>query len=94
MVRKYEVFRFFRKQINISIFSSIPKSQPYSRNNETSKRDDVDPRSKSFLHLCQLLKEMIKSNLPKMILMENVFGFESVRSLAYSYNFIITLGSF
>ena len=68
-------------------------SQPYSRNNVTDNRDMNDPRSKSFLHLCQLLRQIKmkstkclkneESYLPFFICMENVVGFEKVSSNSY-----------
>lgn len=78
----------FLNKLNASIWVMSPPCQPYTRNNETETRDNNDPRSKSFLKLIQLIKEM--SSPPKYIALENVVGFEE------SYccdNFIETLRS-
>ena len=67
-----------------------PPCQPYTRNNDSVGKesgdltDETDKRSASLLHLCRLLgntKEYSEDALPRLILMENVIGFESVRLL-------------
>ena len=57
------------------IWAMSPPCQPYTRNNALQK-DDSDPRSKSFLHLCNLLTQLDFNDRPKIIFLENVVGFE------------------
>lgn len=63
-----------------TIFVLSPPCQPHTRQHENQKQEFNDPRSKSFLHLCNLLEQMEESNLPRLLLMENVVGFESSAS--------------
>ena len=60
------------------IWSMSPPCQPHTRQHANQEEDMNDPRSKSFLHLCQMLREMDFSTLPRCILLENVIGFENV----------------
>lgn len=53
-----------------------PPCQPHTRQHDNQEQDLEDPRSKSFLHLCQLLQDMEESKLPHILIMENVVGFE------------------
>jgi tRNA (cytosine38-C5)-methyltransferase len=59
-----------------TIFVMSPPCQPHTRQHDNQKRELDDPRSQSFLHLCDLLEEMNESKLPSLVLMENVVGFE------------------
>lgn len=61
------------------IWAMSPPCQPHTRNNVHNK-DMNDPRSKSFLHLCSLIETLPLENLPFMIVLENVVGFESSQS--------------
>jgi tRNA (cytosine38-C5)-methyltransferase len=58
------------------IWCMSPPCQPHTRQHENQSNDLLDDRSKSFLHLCDLLMEMDPEKLPKLILLENVVGFE------------------
>ena len=53
-------------------------SQPYTRQHDRQREDLTDQRAKSFLHLCDMLRVMDDDTLPKIIVLENVIGFESV----------------
>ena len=55
-----------------------PPCQPHTRQHSNQEQDVEDPRSKSFLHLCDMISSMKSESLPKVILLENVIGFESV----------------
>lgn len=55
-------------------------SQPYTRQHNRQQDDLTDQRAKSFLHLCDMLRVMDGNTLPKIIVLENVIGFESVSS--------------
>ena len=63
-----------------NIFLMSPPCQPHSRQHSNQEADLQDPRSRSFLHLCDLLEQMPKESLPQAILLENVVGFESSNS--------------
>jgi tRNA (cytosine38-C5)-methyltransferase len=52
-----------------------PPCQPFTRNNTTACRDDVDPRTNSFMHLVALLPALEAP--PRLLALENVVGFES-----------------
>ena len=64
---------------NATIWVMSPPCQPHTRQHSNQTQDLDDPRSKSFLHLCSLLNDMLDENLPRLLLMENVVGFEKVR---------------
>ncbi len=57
---------------------STKTGQPHTRQHQNQQQDLLDPRSKSFLHLCDLLDQMDDSKLPRLLFIENVIGFESV----------------
>ena len=59
-----------------SIWTLSPPCQPYTR--QGSQRDTEDPRAAALLHLCAVLEEI--SRLPKLIVLENVEGFEKSES--------------
>ena len=63
-----------------TVFVLSPPCQPHTRQHENQEHELRDPRSKSFLHLCNLLEQIDESNLPRLLLMENVVGFESSAS--------------
>ena len=50
-----------------------PPCQPYTR--QGKQKDTEDPRAESFLHLISVIPTM--ANPPRMLLIENVVGFES-----------------
>jgi tRNA (cytosine38-C5)-methyltransferase len=60
------------------VWMMSPPCQPHTRQHTNQDRELDDPRSASFLHVCSLLEQM--ANLPKIILLENVVGFENSRS--------------
>jgi tRNA (cytosine38-C5)-methyltransferase len=55
-----------------------PPCQPHTRQHENQSRELDDPRSASFLNICCML-ETLKTP-PRIILLENVVGFESSKS--------------
>lgn len=50
--------------------------QPHTRQHSNQQCEIDDPRSKSFLHLCDMIGTMEETTLPCLILLENVVGFE------------------
>ena len=58
------------------IWTMSPPCQPHTRQHENQLNDLDDIRSTSFLNLCHLLSHMDVKKLPKLILLENVVGFE------------------
>ena len=71
------------------IWMMSPPCQPHTRQHSNQKEDVDDPRSKSFLHLCDLISVMTVESLPKIILLENVIGFENVRIAHEYFQFVI-----
>ena len=68
---------------NADVWAMSPPCQPHTRQHSNQDEELKDPRSKSFLHLCDLLQNMNGSSLPRLLLLENVVGFvgfESVRT--------------
>jgi tRNA (cytosine38-C5)-methyltransferase len=65
---------------NADIWAMSPPCQPHTRQHDNQQADLEDPRSKSFLHLCNLIETMESTKLPKLILVENVIGFERSNS--------------
>lgn len=61
---------------NADIWCMSPPCQPHTRQHSNQHLESEDARSISFLHLCKLLCDMKESTLPKLILLENVIGFE------------------
>ncbi|KAG7367522.1 DNA methyltransferase [Nitzschia inconspicua] len=57
-----------------------PPCQPHTRQHENQLHDLLDPRSSSFLHICNLLETMKSVSLPTHIFLENVIGFETSNS--------------
>jgi hypothetical protein len=81
-----------KKQIELikaDIWMMSPPCQPHTRQHTNQKEDVDDPRSKSFLHLCDLISTMEVESLPKIILLENVIGFENVSVLMLMFIFIL-----
>jgi len=58
------------------IWCMSPPCQPHTRQHSNQQIEMNDPRSKSFLHLCDMIGTMEQSTLPCLILLENVIGFE------------------
>jgi tRNA (cytosine38-C5)-methyltransferase len=65
---------------NADVWAMSPPCQPHTRQHDNQQGDLEDPRSKSFLHLCHLIETMESTKLPKLILVENVIGFEQSNS--------------
>jgi tRNA (cytosine38-C5)-methyltransferase len=63
-----------------SIWLLSPPCQPHSRQHSRASRDEGDPRSASFWHLCELLKQMNANKKPALLCLENVVGFEISKS--------------
>ena len=62
------------------IWMMSPPCQPHTRQHVNQEEDIQDPRSKSFIHLCDMISTMEWRTLPNIILLENVVGFENVSS--------------
>lgn len=60
------------------IWMMSPPCQPHSRQHNNQNEDIQDPRSKSFIHLCDMISAMETRTLPRIIMLENVVGFERV----------------
>jgi tRNA (cytosine38-C5)-methyltransferase len=58
------------------VWCMSPPCQPHTRQHANQHMESKDSRSRSFLHLCMLLRDMNEGTLPKLILLENVVGFE------------------
>jgi site-specific DNA-cytosine methylase len=58
------------------VWCMSPPCQPHTRQHANQHMESKDARSRSFLHLCMLLCDMNEGTLPKLILLENVVGFE------------------
>jgi len=60
-----------------AIWCMSPPCQPHTRQHSNQHKERDDPRSKSFLHLCNMLSIIDEDKLPCLILLENVVGFET-----------------
>lgn len=76
--RAVSIERLTMLQVQADCWCMSPPCQPHTRQHDNQKQDMDDPRSQSFLHLCNLLEQMEESKLPRLLLMENVIGFETV----------------
>jgi len=61
---------------NANCWCMSPPCQPHTRQHTNQMNEMNDSRSKSFIHLCNMLSEMDEGSLPQIILLENVVGFE------------------
>jgi tRNA (cytosine38-C5)-methyltransferase len=61
-----------------TVWVMSPPCQPHTRQHSNQEKDINDPRSKSFLHLCDMISCLGSEYLPRIILLENVLGFEQV----------------
>ena len=59
-----------------NIWCMSPPCQPHTRQHTNQRNESNDTRSRSFIHLCDLLCTMDVETLPSLILLENVVGFE------------------
>ena len=78
--RQTSIEKITRKELeahSATIWCMSPPCQPHTRQHSNQYKEMDDPRSKSFLHLCDLLKDMEEDTLPCLLLLENVIGFES-----------------
>ena len=76
----FDIQRLTLQQVhdwNADVWCMSPPCQPHTRQHDNQDSDVIDPRSQSFLHLCQLLHDMNDDSLPRLLLMENVVGFET-----------------
>ena len=62
--------------LNANIWCMSPPCQPHTRQHTNQMNEMNDSRSKSFIHLCDMLSEMDDNSLPQIIMLENVVGFE------------------
>lgn len=65
-------------ELSATIWVMSPPCQPHTRQHSNQKQDLNDPRSHSFLHLCRMLSLLEEAVLPRIVLLENVIGFEQV----------------
>lgn len=79
------------EEMSAFIWMMSPPCQPHTRQHSNQEEDINDPRSKSFLHLCDMISTMEGRTLPKIILMENVVGFENVSTFRPLYNYIFKI---
>jgi tRNA (cytosine38-C5)-methyltransferase len=71
------------QQYSADIWMMSPPCQPHTRQHTNQLNDMNDSRSNSFLHLCQLLRDIQTTDgtlLPSIVLLENVVGFEKSNS--------------
>jgi len=68
------------------VWMMSPPCQPHTRQHTNQNEDMEDPRSKSFIHLCDMISVMDVQALPKIILLENVVGFENVSNASSFFN--------
>lgn len=61
--------------LEFDMVTMSPPCQPFTR--QGLKKDQEDARTNSLFHFLSLLEKMKPSSLPKFILVENVFGFET-----------------
>lgn len=78
--QSFDIQRLTLQQVhdwNADVWCMSPPCQPHTRQHDKQDLDVIDPRSQSFLHLCLLLQDMHDDMLPRLLLMENVVGFET-----------------
>jgi tRNA (cytosine38-C5)-methyltransferase len=76
--KSFRIERLTLKQVqdwDATVWTMSPPCQPHTRQHSNQSEDLKDPRSASFLHLCDLLEKM--NNPPSLVVLENVIGFES-----------------
>lgn len=61
-----------------NVWMMSPPCQPHTRQHDQQEKELDDPRSRSFLHLCELLPQLACP--PDLIVLENVVGFEESSS--------------
>lgn len=79
LFRQTPIEKITQKQLetlSAHIWCMSPPCQPHTRQHSNQQCELDDPRSKSFLHLCDMIGAMEESTLPCLILLENVVGFE------------------
>jgi tRNA (cytosine38-C5)-methyltransferase len=72
---------FELEQHSADIWCMSPPCQPHTRQHNNQHMESTDARSQSFLHLCKLLCDIDEAKLPKLILLENVIGFEKEQTV-------------
>uniref|UniRef100_A0A0G4FW83 DNA (cytosine-5-)-methyltransferase n=1 Tax=Chromera velia CCMP2878 TaxID=1169474 RepID=A0A0G4FW83_9ALVE len=65
-------------RLKAEVWVMSPPCQPYTRGGK--QRDVEDARAKGLLRLIELLGEMKRASLPRLLLLENVRGFETSES--------------
>jgi tRNA (cytosine38-C5)-methyltransferase len=81
--KAFQIERLSLKQVEewrATVWALSPPCQPHTRQHLNQAEDLNDPRSASFLHLCDLLEKMREDCLPSLLVLENVVGFESSNS--------------
>jgi len=68
------------QECQATVWMMSPPCQPHTRQHSNQADDLVDPRSASFLHLCNLLETLPAQHRPALILLENVVGFDQSAS--------------
>jgi len=71
------------EEMKAIVWMMSPPCQPHTRQHDNQTEDINDPRSKSFIHICDVIKSMEFHALPKIIMLENVIGFENSNSCKY-----------
>ncbi|KAL7579209.1 hypothetical protein ACA910_011375 [Epithemia clementina (nom. ined.)] len=67
-------------ELQADLWFLSPPCQPHTRQHEHQAMERNDPRSHSFHHLCQLLRDLPDAALPTLISLENVVHFETSHS--------------
>ena len=73
-----EIEKLSQKQLeefSAPIWVMSPPCQPHTRQHQNQSKELQDPRSKSFVHLCQMIATLQWDALPSLIVLENVLGF-------------------
>jgi tRNA (cytosine38-C5)-methyltransferase len=81
--KSFQIERLTLKQVEewrATVWMMSPPCQPHTRQHSNQQKDLFDSRSSSFLHICSLISQMKEDTLPRLILCENVVGFENSNS--------------
>ena len=76
------------EKLNASIWSMSPPCQPYTR--QGNQLNEFDTRNKALDHIIKFLEDMTR--LPKLVLLENVDGFQRSESCAKLVQVLQTRG--
>lgn len=72
------------------VWTLAPPCQPYTTAPNSLQRDLEDPRSRSFMHVVNALRDL--TNPPKVIVLENVPGFASSKANGHFLDVLASLG--